>query len=146
MSPNEAFAAIAAICAQQLGAAPPTPTPVPPTPIPPTPVPPTPTPIEQTNLFDRGVFWRTQFNAPGHTHSASYTVPAGAVYPVGQVQIYGDNAFANHYLDVWVDGVLKLLGDPIPVTPGVHVIVATCKDNVVTQAQGAFANIQIVNQ
>lgn len=126
-----------------------TPNPVlPPNPVVPAPTtnPPAHTGSQARPLWERGSFWRVQFSGPGDTHNTTYTVPPGVNYMPGQVQIYGDNAFANGYLDVRVDGVLVGLGEAIPITPGIHLITAVCRDNDATRANGAFANIQIVNQ
>jgi hypothetical protein len=106
-------------------------------------VPPVNVPPAGDDLWQRGRFARMTFAGPGDAHAAYYIVPQGASYPPGQVQIYGDNAFMQGYLDVNVDGIPVVMGDPIPVTPGRHVITAVANDR---SPRDAFANIQVTNQ
>jgi hypothetical protein len=73
-------------------------------------------------------------------------VPADYVAQGDRVHLIGDFGFSDGYIKVTVDGVPVVHGGSIPVTPGVHELVATCESNEQTRAHGARSAISIENQ
>lgn len=99
-------------------------------------------------LWERGSRWEIGFSFPGETHTESYTVPEGASYPIGQVQLMADPAFYAGDIRVFIDG--EYIEPSVPVIPvgiGQHIITTVCQTNPHTQAHGSGpTGINIVNQ